>query len=179
MYQEERMPDLSFLIQHSLLYGIILSAAMSLFLVGAARINPAIMAGDYPPDIKAKFGAQDERTIRQKRIASLVMMVALAGPIILALAQLAQAGGGQLVFWQAFLSLFIMLFLFNLVDWLVIDWLLFVTIQPRWIILPGTDGMAGYKDYAFHFRGFLIGTVFSVVASAIIAGIAVLVTALL
>ncbi len=172
------MLDPGFLLQNSLLYGAVLSVLMSLFLVGAARLNPAIMAGDYPPDIKAKFGAPDERTIRHKRLASIGMLVVLVIPIVLALAQLAQVGGGRLVFWQAFLTLFIMIFLFNLIDWLIIDWLLFVTIQPKWIILPGTEGMAGYKDYAFHFRGFLVGTVFSVLGSAIIAGFAVLVTML-
>jgi hypothetical protein len=24
-------------------------------------------------------------------------------------------------------------------------------------VLPGTEGMAGYRNYGFHFRGFLIG----------------------
>ena len=32
-------------------------------------------------------------------------------------------------------------------------------------------GMAGYKNYAMHFRGFLIGTVFSAAAGLVIAGI--------
>jgi hypothetical protein len=172
------MLDLTFLLQNSLFYGAVLSVLMTLFLIGAARINPAIMAGDYPPDIKAKFGAPDERAIRQKRIASIVMLVVLIIPIVLALVQLAQVSGGKLFFWPTFLSLFIIIFLFNLVDWLLIDWLLFVTIQPRWIILPGTEGMAGYKDYGFHFRGFLIGTFFSIAGSVIIAGIAVLATML-
>jgi hypothetical protein len=31
--------------------------------------------------------------------------------------------------------------------------------------------MAGYKEYGYHFRGFLKGTVLSAVAGAIIAGI--------
>lgn len=40
----------------------------------------------------------------------------------------------------------------NAWDVVVIDWLIFVTIQPDSVILPGTIGAAGYSDYAFHFR---------------------------
>lgn len=36
-------------------------------------------------------------------------------------------------------------------------------------VLPETEGMAGYKNYAMHFKGFLIGTVLSVVVGFIVA----------
>jgi hypothetical protein len=39
------------------------------------------------------------------------------------------------------------------------------------MILPGTEGSPGYKDYRFHFRGFLIGTVLILVASAVMAAV--------
>jgi tetrahydromethanopterin S-methyltransferase subunit B len=61
---------------------------------------------------------------------------------------------------------------FNLFDLLIADWLVFVKIQPKAIVLPGTEGMAGYKDYAFHFRGFLVGIVFSAVGALVFSLIA-------
>ena len=69
------------------------------------------------------------------------------------------------------MSSFLILTLFNLVVLLILDWLLFVTIQPRLVILPGTEGMAGYEDYAFHFYAFLKGVVASVLVSLIVAGV--------
>ena len=42
--------------------------------------------------------------------------------------------------------------IFNLVDLILLDWLLFTYIQPRFVVLPGTEGLAGYRDYWFHFR---------------------------
>ncbi len=60
---------------------------------------------------------------------------------------------------------------FNLVDLLLIDWLLICTITPKFAVIPGTEGMAGYKDYVFHLRGFLIGILISVVTGLLIAGI--------
>jgi hypothetical protein len=46
-----------------------------------------------------------------------------------------------------------------------------VTIQPRLIVLPGTEGMAGYKDYAFHFYGFLKGVIGSAAVSVVVGGV--------
>jgi len=42
---------------------------------------------------------------------------------------------------------------------LILDWLIFVTIQPSFIVIPGTEGMAGYKDYWFHFQVSFLGWV--------------------
>jgi hypothetical protein len=62
-------------------------------------------------------------------------------------------------------------FVFNLFDLLVLDWLFFCTIQPRAMLLPGTEGMAGYRDYRFHFIGFLRGLGFCLVGGLVIAGL--------
>ena len=70
---------------------------------------------------------------------------------------------------ETFLIAFGVAFLFNLVDWLILDWLIFCTITPGFAVVPGTDGMAGYKNYAMHFRGFVAGSVFSTVLGLLIA----------
>jgi hypothetical protein len=64
---------------------------------------------------------------------------------------------------------------FNLVDLLVFDWLIALTIRPKFMILPGTQGSQGYHDYGFHFRGFLKGTLGGLLGSLILAGLAVLI----
>jgi len=79
-----------------------------------------------------------------------------------------RANGGGIPFRTAFVHLFVMLSVFNVVDLLLIDWPL-VAIRPRFMVLPGTEGSAGYKDYWFHFRGFLVGIVLVFVASGVIA----------
>ena len=48
-------------------------------------------------------------------------------------------------------------------------------LQPGFVVLPGTEGMAGYEDYAFHFRAFLVGLAGSLVLSLIIAGVTAIV----
>jgi hypothetical protein len=59
---------------------------------------------------------------------------------------------------------------FNILDWVVLDWSL-VYWQPRFVVLPGTEGMAGYRSYWFHFRGFLIGIPIVLMGSALLAAI--------
>ena len=61
--------------------------------------------------------------------------------------------------------------LFTMILWLVLDLLIVVTLRPRFLILPGTEGMARYADYAFHFRGFLIGLPITLFASLLLAGL--------
>jgi hypothetical protein len=61
------------------------------------------------------------------------------------------------------------LLVFNVFDLLILDWILFCTIRPRWLVLPGTEGMAGYGDYRFHFIGFLKGLGFVAVGALVIS----------
>jgi hypothetical protein len=79
-------------------------------------------------------------------------------------------GGGHISFLTAFIHLFVMFSVFNLADLLLLDWPL-VAIGPRFVVLPGTEGAAGYRDYKFHFRGFLTGAVLILIASIVIAGL--------
>jgi hypothetical protein len=46
------------------------------------------------------------------------------------------------------------------------------------MVLPGTEGMAGYRDYRFHFIGFLKGLGFCVVGGLVISVLWILVQAL-
>ena len=44
-------------------------------------------------------------------------------------------------------------------DLLIVDWLIVCTIRPNVIVPSGTEHCAGWKDYGFHFKGFLHGCV--------------------
>jgi len=82
----------------------------------------------------------------------------------LAAAIVARSQLPDLPFVGAFVNAFVVMLAFNHFDWLVLDWLVFCTLTPGFVVLPGTEGMAGYKDYAMHFRGFLIGLGFALAA---------------
>ena len=72
---------------------------------------------------------------------------------------MANRDSGKSLLWELFTYAFGVLFIFNLVDLLILDWLIVCWFEPRWVILPGTEHIVIPKQYLHHFKGFLIGTV--------------------
>jgi hypothetical protein len=166
------MPEITVIVQHSIFYGAILAFSVcALFLIGA-YLNPEVMLQGYPPEIKRRYGEGSAAAKRQRVWLSIPVSITLFGALILAIAQLPPASNGVASYLAITLCVFIMLFTLNVVDLVVNDWLIFNTLRPKFIILPGTEGMAGYGDYGFHFKQFLKGTLGSLIASPIIAAIA-------
>ena len=165
------MPDLVLLLRHGVLYGAVLSVLMLLAFAGAAYLNPEIWLPDYPPDIRERFGPMSERARRQRRLVGIPVFLLLSGVLVLSSVRLAQVGS-ESVFFSVFFGTFVVLLVFNVVDLLLLDWLVFVTLKPDIVVLPGTEGAEGYGDYGFHFRAFLKGLAGSFVGSIIVAGVA-------
>ena len=115
----------------------------------------------FPPDM------------RQWQHGIPILLLLVVVPLISTLT-LKRQGGDEVSFMQLSLNAFGVVFIFNLVDLLVLDWLLFCTITPGFMAIPGTEGDPAYKDYGFHFRAFLVGTLLSIVAGLVIGGIVML-----
>ena len=158
------------IISHALIYGVILSAVLFPLTMGLVWINPEIMLKDYPPDIQTKYGPMSERSKRQRIPVAIFFVAVLFGIVAQSFMGVRANTGDDIPFLAAFVHLFVMFSMFNLLDWLVLDWLIVVAIRPRFMILPGTEGLAGYADYGFHFRGFLIGSVITFFTSLLVAG---------
>ncbi|WP_220198018.1 hypothetical protein [Ktedonospora formicarum] len=138
-----------------LLYGIPASLLLSAIIVGMGLVNPRLMLRSYPKDVRAAVPPQTDQEKRQTLYWSIPFWLCLLSfPVAAALSTKGAQGNAV----EIFLSAAGTIFLFNLVDWLILDWLIVCTITPRFMVLSGTEGMAGYKNYGMHFRGFLIGT---------------------
>jgi len=135
----------------------------------ALWINPRIFLHDYPAKIQEMVPPKT-RTERQLTyvFGVPVMLMLLLGPFY---STLSLKTYGEAQFWAFWLNAAGVMWVFNIVDWLILDWLIFCTLTPRFIIIPGSEGMAEYKDYLFHFLGFLKGTTFSIIGGLVIAGI--------
>ncbi len=139
-----------------LLYGVPASLLLSAIIFAMGRVNPRLMPRSYPKDVQATVPPQTPVEKRQTLYWALPFWLCMLGfPLLAALS--AKAAYGNAV--EIFFSAAGVIFFFNLVDWLILDWLIVCTITPKFMVLPGTEGMAGYKNYGMHFRGFLIGTV--------------------
>lgn len=74
-------------------------------------------------------------------------------------------------FWTIYLHIFIVCMCWNLFDLIMMDWLIFCTWQPKFIVLPGSEGHKAYKNYKFHTIGFIKGSVILTMGSFIVTGI--------
>jgi hypothetical protein len=156
------------LLWHSLIYGLILSVGLIALTALSFAWKPALWVDKYPPDVRARFGPMDERLKRQKWLVALPIFGVMAAVLVAAVRALPAAGLTP-TFLTVTACAFLVALVFNVVDLVVLDWLYFIVWQPRWLILPGTEGLAGYRDLGYHVRGFFKGLVFCGVA-ALLAG---------
>lgn len=159
------------ILQLGLVWGTVFGVVFSIAMLIIGRINAEMILNDYPPDIRAKYGPMDEHTRRQANIATLPLLASLSLIVILGLGQL-RSVTGELEFLNTFIFTTLIFQVWNLLDLVLLDWFLLMTLRPRFMILPGTEGMAGYRDYGFHFRKFLNGIVFTLVLGLIVTAVA-------
>lgn len=143
--------------------------AMASLILIPSYINAEMWLNDYPSDIKARFGPMSDKAKRQAAILSIPFLFVLVGGIIWSNLRLKRVNGGQLGRKTAFLNAFALIFSGWLFDLTILDWLLFVKVTPSFVVLPGTEGMAGYDDYGFHLREHMRALPFLAVAALIIA----------
>jgi len=157
------------IITNILIEGGILSLIVSFWLMLTLKINPRIFLHDYPAKIQEKVPKKTRIERRLSYIFGVPFMLLLLFGSFFSTLSLTEQGNAQ--FWALWLNAFGIIFVFNIVDWLILDWLIFCTLTPGFLVIPGSEGMPEYKDYGFHFRGFLLGTIYSTFGGLIIAGI--------
>jgi len=151
--------------------GAVLSVIASLLIVVSLRFNPRMWLQDYPKGIQDRVLPKTKEEKRQALVVGIPFLIVLVAVPFYSTLVLSIQGGSDISFLQFFLNAFGVAFIFNLVDLLLLDWLMFCTITPKFLVIPGTEGMEGYKDYCYHFKASLVGTTLSIVAGLVIAGI--------
>ena len=151
--------------------GAILSTVASLILIASLYFNPRLFLQDYPKDIQSKVPPKTEKEKRQSLIVGIPFLIVLVAVPFISTLALKRQCAEDVSFVHLFLNAFGVAFIFNLVDLLLLDWLMFCIITPKFVVIPGTAGMGGYKDYFYHFKASIIGTILSVVVGLVIAGI--------
>lgn len=149
----------------------ILTATFTVFVVGTLLWKPRIWLHDLPADIQALAAP---KTPEEKRLTILLgvpfMVVFFALPLLLAW-NLKAVMGAHFSFWTAWLYGYGLFFGVNLWDLVVLDWGGMSLVDPQNPPLAGTAGAKGYRDYAFHFYGFLKGSLMGVVFALFFAAV--------
>jgi len=162
------------LIQHGAIWGTVFGLVFCAATLLIGWINVAMLVNEYPPDVRSKFGAMDAATRKQANLASLPLLLILGVIVAFALATLRKQTDALTMFDTLIVTLTLFQ-MWNLIDFILLDWFLLMTLRPRFMILPGTEGMAGYRDLGFHFRKFLNGIVLTLILSGIVTFVSMVV----
>ena len=132
--------------------GTVLGAVFSVVVLVSVRVDPTIWLEDYPPDIRAAVGDSVQPPVALQGLFGVILMVVMIGGLLWSVRRLDHDLGG-VGFGAAWLHVFLIFWIVNAADVVVVDWLFFIILFRDWVVLPGTEGMAGYGDYLFHLRG--------------------------
>ena len=169
--------DMGLVISESVIIGAILSTVLTILIVASLMINKEMWLQDYPPDVKAKWGPISKKAKRQRRLFAFPLFGVMIAAMIYAVARLEVVLGAPPPFLVIFISIVIVFLLFNLVDAIIIDWLILMVLWPGLGVLPGTEGMAGYRDARLWTINLLKGFALAPIAGVLVAGAASLVFA--
>ena len=149
--------------------GAVLSVVASVLIFGSLRANPRIWLQDFPQDIREAVPPKTAAERRQSLVWGIPFLTALLAVPTISTLLFKRQHPSAATYSALFLNAFGVEFLFNTVDLIIIDWLVLCWMTPRSFVIPGTEGLAGYKNYRHHFRGFVIGTLFSGVLGLLVA----------
>lgn len=155
----------------ALLDGLIWSVLWMIYVYMLLKLFPWEMVHEYPEDIKkaCTMAAPTSKQLKKGKLASAIFSLFLFA--VLLFFGFNAYRNIDFSYLQLFVFLWIVSFVWNLLDLLIVDWLIVCTLTPDWVILEGTRDCGGYKDYGFHFKGFLIGCVYTTIMAAVFAGI--------
>jgi hypothetical protein len=157
-------------------YGAILSVLVSLIFLLAVLFNPRFARNDLPKDIQDRVPPLTRREKLQAQLF-LLPVIALAIGIPLAFGLALKSEHGSDVSYLALTGhVLAVLLMANVFELVVLDWLIYCTITPKRLVIPNTEGMAGYRDYLHQLRSHARGAVVMVFLSLALAGVVLLIT---
>lgn len=154
-----------------LAHGALLSVLASLVVMGAVTFNPRFALKDLPRDIRDSVPPLTRRETLQAWFFFLPFLALVLGIPVLSALGLDAEGVAGVSFGALFVHILGVLLVFFVVDLVVLDWLIYCTITPRRLVIPGTEGMAGYKDYRHHLRAHARGMVWLAIAALVLAAV--------
>jgi Na+-transporting methylmalonyl-CoA/oxaloacetate decarboxylase gamma subunit len=158
------------ILKRILIDGAVLTAIAAPLLVLTLALNPRLALSDYPADVQAAVPARTRAEVWQAILLSLPFFLAAIAVPLYSTWLLKQENGGVITYWMAFATILGVHFVFWLFDLLVLDIWMFCTWTPSFVVIPGTEGMAGYKDWRAQVRAHMTtGLPVLVVAAALLA----------
>ncbi|MEM7803256.1 MAG: hypothetical protein AAF633_28960 [Chloroflexota bacterium] len=155
------------MIQEAILFGFLCSAIISVFIMLSFKREPRLWLHDFPKEMQAVV---PPKTDAEKRLG-IIWFIPITGSMFclpLAVA-LWRHQVYDFTYLDAFVFISIMMLIFNVVDLVILDWLISVWWNPVWMRIEGTEEVVHYNSYWFHFKGFVIGLFILSIGAALIS----------
>ena len=133
-------------------------------------INPRYQLHNYPPTISKTVPPKTPEEQKKIKLLAIPMMILLI--IYLIWTGVKAYSNIEVSYFTLFLHYFIVIIMWNIFDLLIMDWLIFCTITPKFLVISGTEGNLAYKDYKFHLNG-VIGKslIYAIICTIFVSGI--------
>lgn len=158
-----------------LIQSVVLCALFTVIILPAQYKNPLALIKSYPPNIikRVEELPQYKDTIEKKEQAHIRKKLFGCVLFVLVLSAVAYFSGCR-DFISAFVHVFLLFFIVNLYDLIVLDW--GVACNSKKLRIPGTEDMEkDYKDYFFHVKGAIKGTLLGVIIAVLSGGMVAIV----
>ena len=146
---------------------IVLCIIFTLMILPVQYKDPISMIMSYPPNVikRVEQLPQYEGCIKErekKHISKKIFGVFFFAVLLAAVAYFSGCRG----FIDTFFHVFMLFFAVNMYDMLVLDWGIFC--HSKKLRIPGTEDMdKEYKDYLFHLKGAMKGTVIGIIVASL------------
>lgn len=154
----------------ALIDGLVFSVVFGGMVTLMEVINPRLQLHNYPPDIQKEAPPKTKEERKKFRLMAVPMSFFL---IIFLIGTVIEAYQAKAVGYFTLLLHYLIIFLvWNVFDMVIMDWVIFCTITPKFLVIPGTEGNPAYKNYKFHINGcFGKGLLIAIISSILAAGI--------
>lgn len=140
----------------TIFHALLICLPFTIFAAGSFWWRPRLWLHSLPPDIIQKASPKTAKEKKQTRYFLLpLFLLILPGLSIASVLYLDATTQMELSFIGATIHLYGIWSFVHLWDFIVIDCAAIQLIDPLHPPIKGTEGAAGWKNYAFHFRSFL------------------------
>lgn len=157
------------IVTNILIEGLIYSVVLGVIITTSQLFNARLWLNDYPEAIQNTVAKRTNKEKIMKIVIGIPFILIMFGYPVYSTYVLKKTLGLEYNFWYGFINTLAIGSAFNLFDLLILDWLIFCYVNPKFLILEGTKDMKEYKDYNFHFKAAIKGFIISLVFSGVVA----------
>jgi hypothetical protein len=146
--------------------GLVSSIILTIIVFASLAYNPRLWISDMPKGMQEAITPLAPREKRDRLLWAIpLLLVMFVYPVYMALQY--ESANNPFTFVEAFLFMWMAWMTWNLWDFMILDWLMIVIWNPKFIRIAEVEHLMHLLNFSFLFQSFLKGCVIITVMSAI------------